>query len=308
MDFSWDSMAGNLQDNAFNDKKTYDDVDTRFWKLSSDEDGNGGAIIRFLPDAENVPFISLTKINARTGQKGFFVNDWSPQSIGLKCPFNDEFSKMWKAGDKETAKTLGRQFRYITNIKIMKDPANPENEGKIFLYEMSSTMMDAVKEVMIQTEAMKALDEEPVAVFNPIAGNNFLIKVKKGDNGIPTYTSSKFADKVTGIYKSGKEAEKDIIENTYKLAEFLSPENFHTYEELSDKLDKFLKRGKYSPEAESGSESEAIKQAEVNTGLNLGANAEPEAPAKAEPKAKAKAEPEADVDAEIDDLLSEITE
>ena len=130
MDFSWDAMAGNLEPDAFNEKKTYDDVDTRFWKLGRNENGDGGAIVRFVPDSEGVPFVKMVKINARTKKKGFFVNDWSPQSIKLACPFNDEFSKMWDAGDKDTAKTLGRQFRFITNIKVIKDPANPENEGR----------------------------------------------------------------------------------------------------------------------------------------------------------------------------------
>jgi len=309
MDFSWEAMAGKLQENAFNDKKTYEkEEDSRFWKLSRDENGNGGAIIRFLPDKNGVPFVKMIKINARKGNKGYFVNDWSPQTIGMKCPFNDEFSKLWKAGDKETAKTLGRQFRFITNIKVIKDPANPENEGKIFLYEMSSTMMDSIKEVMIQTEAMKALEEEPIAVYNPLEGNNYLIKVKDGDNGIPTYSSSKFSDKVTSIYSSKEEAEKDIMENTYVLSEFLSPEKFLSYEELSDKLDRFLQRGKYAPQAESGSEEKAIQDAEVqaslNTGLDLG-DKKPET--KEQPKAEApKEQPKADVDSEIDDLLAEI--
>lgn len=307
MDFSWDNMAGNLQDNALTNKKSYDDeVDTRFWKLSRDTDGNGGAIIRFLPDLNNVPFVKMIKINARTSQKGYFVKDWSPQTIGLQCPFNDEFSKLWKAGDKETAKTLGRQFRYIMNIKVMKDPANSDNEGKIFLYEMSSSMMDSIKEVMVQTEAMKALEEEPVQVFNPIAGNSFLIKVKNGENDIPTYTSSKFADKVTSIYATEAEAEADIIENTYALSEFLSPEKFLSTDELNDKLDRFLKRGKYSPEAQAGSETEAIQQAEVKTGLNLGGDKTAETAPKVETPAPKVETPSANVEDEIDGLLAEI--
>ena len=311
MDFTWDSMAGKLQDNAFNDKKQYDDADSRFWKLSRDEDGNGGAIIRFLPDPNNLPFVKMIKINARTSQKGYFVNDWSPQSIGLKCPFNDEFSMLWKrneGNDRDVAKTLGRQFRFITNIKIIKDPANPENEGKIFLYEMSSSTMDSIKEVMVQTEAMKALEEEPIAVFNPLEGNSFLIKIKNGDNNIPTYSSSKFADKVNSIYDSMEQAEADITTNAFALSEFLAPEKFLSFEELSEKLDKFLKRGKFAPGAKEDSEAKAIEQAQVNTGLSLGTEG-----AKAEPQAEPQAQQTvqtgataSETDNEIDDLLADI--
>lgn len=278
MDFNWDNMAVNLQDNAFGEKKSYsNDVDTRFWKLSRDENDNGGAIIRFLPDSNNIPFVNLTKINATTGdKKSFFVNEWSPTTIGLKCPFNEKFSELWNAGQKDTAKTLGRSQRYITNIKVIKDPANPANEGKIFLYDMSQTMIDMLKGVMIQTESMKALDEEPVAVFNPLQGNNFLLKAKLGSNKIITYGDSKFSDKVTSLYDSKEDAEKDIIENTHSLKEFLDPANFKSYEELLDLRNKFLKEGKYavgtSEESDievSDKSEEKTKETKIETGVDL---------------------------------------
>ena len=307
MDFNWDNMAGNLQDNAFGDKKNYDnETDSRFWKLSRDEKGDGAAIVRFLPDLNGTPFIALTKINAQNpGTKGFFVTEWSPASIGLKCPFNEKFTELWNGGFKDKAKTLGRAQRFITNVKIMKDPANPSNEGKIFLYDMSKTMIDMLKEVMVQTEQMKALDESPIAVYNPIEGNNFLIKVKDGENGIPTYTSSKFADKVTGIYPDKETATADIMANTYSLKEFFEPTNFKTYEELTDLRDRFLKEGKYSADAktpENVAEGQAVNKAQtettINTGLELGTQ---ETPAKVETPAKADTS-----DAELDDLLADM--
>ncbi len=251
MNFDWNNLAGNLQPNAFNEKKTYDNnVDTRFWKLSRDEAGNGGALIRFLPDANEVMFVTLERINARRAQKGYFVSEWSPKSIGLPCPFNEKFSELWNKGEKDTAKLLGRSTRYITNIKVIKDPANPDNEGKIFLYDMSHTMMEMLKNVMIKTDAMEALGEEPVQVFNPLDGQNFLLKAKIGTNKIVTYSDSKFADKVTSIYGDMSEAEADIKANAFELKEFLEPANFKSVEELNDMMEKFLKIGKYADGAE----------------------------------------------------------
>lgn len=305
MEFNWDSMAENLQDNAFGEKKQYtNDVDTRFWRLSRDENDNGAAVIRFIPDSNGIPFVNLTKINARKAKKGFFVNEWSPTTIGLKCPFQEKFSELWDAGNKTTAKTLGRSQRYITNIKVIKDPANPENDGKIFLYDMSQTMIDMLKGVMVQTEAMKALDEDPIAVYNPLVGNNFVIKAKMGSNDIITYTDSKFSDKVTGIYADATEAEADIVNNAHSLKEFLDPSNFKTYDELTDLRDKFLKIGKYAPDADATAEAssdnadkpaetpaqETPKQ-EVDTGLNLAPEATPS---------------EAKTDSDLDDLLADM--
>lgn len=305
MEFTWESMASNLQDNAFGEKKGYDnEVDTRFWKLSRDENDNGAAIIRFLPDSNNIPFVNLTKINASRGGKSFYVSEWSPTTIGLKCPFNEKFTELWNKGDKTTAKLLGRSQRYVTNIKVIKDPANPSNEGKIFLFDMSQTMIDMLKGVMIQTESMKALDEEPIAVYNPLEGNNFLIKAKLGSNKLITYGDSKFSDKVTSIYESKEAAEKDILENTHSLKEFLDPSNFKSYEELSDLRDKFLKEGKYAQNAQNAQESS-------DEGSERSDSKEDEKSSEAKtdtPEEKPKETPKAskDVDDELDSLLSDM--
>ena len=315
--FSWESMAGNLQDNAFGDKKGYDsDVDTRFWKLSRDENDNGGAIIRFIPDPNKLPLVHMTRINASKGKKQFFVSEWSPTTIGLPCPFNEKFSELWNAGEKDTAKTLGRSQRYITNIKVITDPANPANEGKIFLYDMSQTMMDMIKGVMIQTDAMKALDEEPIAVYNPVEGNNFLIKAKRGSNGIITYSDSKFASKVTSIYANADEAMSDLNVNAYALKEFLDPTNFKSYEELTDKMNKFLKIGKYAEGATQDSASQPAESAPaqstapvIETGLET-ASADPvvETQPLVETAPVVETQPASTIstDDELDSLLSEL--
>lgn len=245
MSFNWDDLSKNLNEEAF--KTVKKERDARFWVLAKDEDKNGAAIIRFLPDPNSVPFVSLIKISAQNkNRKGFFVSEWSPNSIGKPCPFNERFTELWNEGKREKAKTLGRLKRFITNIKVIKDPANPQNEGKIFLYEMSETQMDYIKKSMEVTDIMKELGEQPVAVFNPVEGQNFLIKSKKGANDIVSYADSKFSPKINGIYKSVEEAEKDIKENAYELKEFLDPENYLSYEELTDMRDRFLGEGKYS--------------------------------------------------------------
>ena len=313
MSFNWEDMAGNLQDNAFNEKKGYTtEVDTRFWTLSRDENDDGGALIRFLPDSNGVPFVHLEQIAASTGKKQFYVTEWSPTSIGLPCPFNEKFTELWNAGSKDTAKTLGRKDRFITNIKVLKDPANPDNEGKVFLFEMSSTLMASIKSVMIQTPQMKSLDEDPVAVYNPIDGNNFLIKVKMGENKIITYADSKFSDKVNGIYKTEKEALADIGESTFALKEFLEPGNFKTYDELTNLMEKFLKIGKYAPQKEGEEAPKETpapeKEAElvIDTGLSLGEDTPAPKAEKKEKAAPKKEAPAEDLDPELADLLGDL--
>jgi hypothetical protein len=239
MDFSWDSISKNLQDNAFGDKYEKK-TDERFWKLSRDENDNGAAIIRFLLDPDEIPFVRLQKIDAQKGKKSFFVDEWSPASIGMPDPFQEKFSEYWAKGEQETAKMFGRKFRYITNIKVIKDPSNPENNGKIFLFDMSQTLMDKLKNAVELSESQKALGESPVEVYDPIKGENFIIKAKRGSNNIITYEDSKFTGKVDAIYESEAEAEKDILENAYKLGEFFEESFFKTYDELTVMLNKFM--------------------------------------------------------------------
>ena len=237
--FDWAKLSENLASNALNDgKKTYT-ADERFYKLSRDESDNGGALIRFLTDPNDVPFIKMTKINAQQGKGQPFVDEQSPQTIGLPCPFNEKFSQLWQAGHQEEAKKYGRKFRYYTNIKIIKDPATPANEGKIFLFDMSPTLFEKVKLAAQPTESEIALGGEAKEVFDPVAGNSFLLKVKKGSNNFLTYEDSKFSEKIDGIYGTEAEATADITANTYDIGEFLKPESFLSYAELQEKLQWF---------------------------------------------------------------------
>jgi hypothetical protein len=204
------------------------------------------------------------------------------------------FSKLWNEGKKEEAKLFGRSIRYITNIKVIKDPANPQNEGKIFLFDMSQTLFDKIKGAMTQTDAMKALGEEPIPVYDPINGNNFLIKVKMGANGILTYEDSKFDGKPSAIYESEEEALKDIKENAHSLDEFLSPENFLSYEELKEKLAWMLGENQETQKPQETQEVKEIKETQ-----KVQKTQKPKDTQKAKEKSN-------DVADEIDEILDEL--
>jgi len=234
--YDWDNLAQNLQKDALTDgKKTYE-VDERFYKLARNENDTGGALVRLLPDPEGVMFVKMTKISANSGKDKRFCSDWSPTSIGLPDPFNERWSQEWNAGNKEEAKRFGRSIRYVSNIKIIKDPANPENEGKIFLLDMSKTIFDKVKDAANPSPEEIALGATAKQVYDPVDGNSFLMKVKRGSNNFITYEDSKFDEKESSVYKTEAEFETDITANGHVLGDFLKPEFFPTYAELEDKL------------------------------------------------------------------------
>ena len=237
--FDFDAMKAELGADPFEEKntKTYA-VDERFYRLGRDKDGNGAAIIRFLPDSERGMIQEMFKINTNVVHNGKkrFVSEYSPQTIGQPCPFQEKWQELWNSGDKEGSKIYSRSTSYVTNIKVLRDPANPENEGKIFLYEMSMRMRDKIRSAVDPSQQDRDLGAKPKEMFNPLRGNSFKLACKKGANGQITYDSSEVISEVTSIYESPQDAIQDIKENTHKLSDLLKPEAFMTYQELQEKL------------------------------------------------------------------------
>lgn len=236
--FDFDNMLQATGTDPFAAPSRKFETDDRFYTLSKDEDGNGAAIIRFLPDSEKGLIQQVYKINTTIikNDKKRFVNELSPQTGGLPCPFQEKWAELWNAGDKEGAKQFSRTTRFYTNIKVLKDPRKPENEGKIFLLDMSNSMKDKIQALLQPSEQDIALGAEPKQLFNPLKGNSFKLACKMGSNNIITYDPSSVVDQVTSIYDSPEEALKDIKENTHKLSQFLEKDTYLSYEELQDKL------------------------------------------------------------------------
>jgi hypothetical protein len=110
--------------------------DERFWKLECDKAQNGYAVIRFLPapDGEDLPFAKIYS-HAFQGPGGWYIEN-NLSTIGQKDPVGELNSQLWNNGTdagKEIARKQKRKLTYISNIYVVKDPANPQNEGKVFL-------------------------------------------------------------------------------------------------------------------------------------------------------------------------------
>lgn len=236
--FNFDAMKEAVGIDPFAQETNKYAEDNRFYKLAKDKNGNGAALIRFLPDAEKGMIQKLFKVNTTITKNGKkrFVSEYSPSSIGQPCPFQEKWQELWNAGDKEGSKLFGRGIKYVANIKVIKDPANPENEGKIFLYEMSGAIKDKIQNAVDPSEQDRALGAVPKELFNPIKGNSFRLVAKRGANGQINYDSSEVINEVTSIYNSVEEAIEDIKTNTYKLSDLLKPESFMSYQQLQDKL------------------------------------------------------------------------
>ena len=139
--------------------------DDRIWKPTTDKSGNGYAVIRFLPcvEGEDVPWARVFS-HAFKGKGGWFIEN-CPTTVGGKCPMCEVNNELWNSGlesDKDVARSQKRKLSYFSNILVVSDSANPENEGKVFLYKYGKRIHDKIVSAM-QPEFE---DEEAINPFD----------------------------------------------------------------------------------------------------------------------------------------------
>jgi hypothetical protein len=210
--------------------------DDRVWKLDVDKSGNGYAVIRFLPapNGEDLPFVKLYS-HAFQGTGGWYIEN-SLTTLGQKDPVSEYNTELWNNGTdagKEQARKQKRKLTYISNIYVVKDPANPSNEGKVFLFKYGKKIFDKLTAAM-QPEFE---DEESIDPFDFWKGANFKLKAKNVA-GYRNYDSSEFAnpaplldddDEMEGVWKQ-----------QYSLSELVAAGEFKTYDELKTRLSSVL--------------------------------------------------------------------
>ena len=206
--------------------------DDRLWKLDVDKSGNGYAVIRFLPapDGEDLPFVKLYS-HAFQGPGGWYIEN-SLTSLGQKDPVSEYNTQLWNNGTdagKETARKQKRKLTYISNIYVVKDPANPENEGKVFLYKYGKKIFDKLTAAM-QPEFE---DEEAIDPFDFWQGANFKLKAKNVA-GYRNYDSSEFT--ATSPLLDDDDALEALWKKENSLAELVASDQFKSYEDLKKRL------------------------------------------------------------------------
>jgi len=217
--------------------KTADYKDDRFWRPEVDKAGNGYAVIRFLPacEGEDVPW---AKVYSHGFQgKGGWLIDNCPTTLGLKCPICEANSELWNSGvekDKDIARNRKRKLTYISNILVVSDPSNPQNEGKVFLFKYGTKIFQKIQEAM----QPQFKDEEAINPFDFWKGANFKLKIRKVA-GYTNYDKSEF-DNSTVLYKGDDEKLEKLWKTLYKLQDFVAPSEFKSYDELKKKLNDVL--------------------------------------------------------------------
>ena len=218
--------------------RTDNGPDQRLWKPEVDKSGNGYAVFRFLPAPKNedVPWVKIYD-HGFQGPGGWYIeNSRTSLGSGEKDPVSEHNSMLWNSGvesNKEIARKQKRRLKYFSNILMVKDPANPSNEGKVFLYQYGAKIFEKLQNAM-QPEFE---DETPVNPFDLWEGANFKLKIRNV-GGFRNYDMSEFES--SSPVEGDDDKLEEIWNSQYSLVEFLDPKNFKNYEVLQARLNHVL--------------------------------------------------------------------
>ena len=239
--------------------------DNRFWKPTVDAAGNAYGVIRFLPakTEDTMPYVKTYSHGFQHNGKWFIEE--CPTTIGRECVCCAENSKLWNSGfeaDKEVARSRKRRLKYIANILVIKDPKNPENEGKIKLFSFGQKIFDKLLAAM---NPPAEYGEEPRDPFGFFDGCIVKYKQKKLA-GYPN-TDDTQVEAAGDLYDGDEDKLMTVLEEMVDLNEFLAESRFKSDEELKARLNKVLG-------TESGSSSqhneEEVEQVAKATGTEYG--------------------------------------
>lgn len=203
-------------------------VDDRLWyPQGDDKTGNGSAVIRFLPATEDAidgkPWVK-TWVHNFKGPTGSWFSEICPTTLkdGAECPVCAANRILWNSGDpgdKKIASSRKRNLRIYSNVFIIKDPGNPENEGQVKIYRYGKHIFD-----MLNDQMNPSFDDvDRVNPFDLWEGANFRMRFKMED-GYRSYKASIF-DSPKPLFENDEILEK-IYNKMYNLNEFIAPELF----------------------------------------------------------------------------------
>jgi len=210
--------------------------DPRFWTPSTDKAGNGMATVRFLPSPavdgdDGLPWVRFWK-HGFQGPGGWLIDDCLT-TITQPCPVCEYNTIKWNSGvesDKEIARKQKRKLTYISNVLVISDPANPDNNGKVFKFRFGVKLFE---KIVAAAKPDESLGETPINAFDPMSGADFLLKQKKVA-GFPNFDESKF-NSAKEMFDGNENKIQEVLDQCFDLNAEIAPDKFKSAEELKKK-------------------------------------------------------------------------
>ena len=260
---SFKDLKNNRMDNLKNltkqveklaEKPSYED--DRIWKPEKDKTGNGYCVIRFLPAStgEDVPWVRIWTHGFK-GPGGWYIENslTTPRKdypSGSDDPVSKANTALWNSGiesDKSIARERKRKLSYYSNILVIEDSMNAENEGKVFLFRYGKKIFEKIESKMNP----EFKDETPTNPFDFWSGADFKLKIRQVE-GYANYDKSEFATPAP-LFDGDDAKLEEVWKQQHSLQSILAPENFKSFQELESRFNTVI--------ANSGSDySETIEE------------------------------------------------
>jgi hypothetical protein len=203
-----------------------------YYQPFTDEKGNGSAILRFLPQLQDEEFpLVQTYVHAFQGPSKWFI-DLCPTTLTQPCPVCEANSALGNGPDKSVASIRKRKMYYISNVLVVEDPKQPENEGKVFLFKYGAKIMDKLTDAITPPFP----DADPIDPFDAEEGANFRLRIVQ-NGGFPDYDKSSF-DAPSPI--GDEDAIATVLGQRRSLSAIIDSSQFKSYDELKRKFDQIV--------------------------------------------------------------------
>jgi hypothetical protein len=172
------------------------------------------------------------------GPTGKWYIENSRTTLQEKDPVSEVNNALWETkleSNKTIARAQKRKLGYWSNVLIISDPANPENEGKVKKFRYGTKIFDMLNAKMSPPEP-EFDDEERAEPVNPFCfwdGMNFKLKIVRKE-GFANFDKSTFA-KPSPVADSDDEIDA-IWDKCHSLKDIVSADKFKSYEELEKRL------------------------------------------------------------------------
>lgn len=151
-------------------------------------------IVRLIPNVKN-PERTLFHYYNHTWKSNLnnqVVSVLCPNTYGDRCPIDEYRSKIYNGKNQseiETIRPIKRNENWLVNVFVIKDPTNPENQGKVKILRYGKQLAKIIESAISGDDA----DEFGEKIFDlSEKGCNLKIKVEKNEGGYATYVGSKF--------------------------------------------------------------------------------------------------------------------
>jgi hypothetical protein len=204
-----------------------------YFQPSTDKNGNGSAILRFLPAPpdEELPVVQLLIHAFQAPSTKWFVAN-CPTTLKQPCPVCESNTALWNGPHKDLASLRKRKMYYISNVLVVLDPKQPENNGKVLLFKYGQKIMGKIKDAITPP----FVDTEPFDPFDPEAGANFRMRITSNGN-FKDYDKSGF-DAPSAI--GDEDVIATVLGQRRSLSAIVAPSQFKSYDELKRKFDQIV--------------------------------------------------------------------